>query len=158
MRIRSYQGSDWSQFFLATKRIMCFVAFLYSKHCQISLTSLNCSIWTTGECISAPGRQFSGYFVFTVPTFHSFVTTPAASHSQQPATAQQHRKCGQEFPRLRESKCSLGWWWWLHCQGTSCRWNLELMDWCGNATSALKLAVASRPGSVFCRFLKVNVI
>ena len=154
MWIRSYQGSNWSQFFLAIMHIMCFVAFLYSKHCQISLTSQNCSIWTTGECISAPGHQFSGYFVFTVPTFHSIVSTPAASHSPASSAG----SVEQEFPRLRESKCSLGCCWWLHCQGKACRWNLELMDWCGNASSALKLAVAGKPGSVFCRFLKVNVI
>ena len=153
MRIRSYQGSDWSQFFLATKRIMCFVAFLYSKHCQILLTSQNCSIWTTGECISAPGHQFSGYFVFTVS-----LNCYDASSQPQPSSA---GSVEQEFPRLRESKCSLGCCWWLHFalsrEGLSVKLRVDGSQ-CGNAPSALKLAVAGRPGSVFCRFLKVNVI
>ena len=69
-----------TKLFLATKPVLYYAAFLHPKHCQTSLTSLNCSILTL-ESVLAPSRQFSGYFVFTVPTFHSIVTTPAASHS-----------------------------------------------------------------------------
>ena len=116
-----------------------FPVFLHSRHCQRLLTSLNCSILTTGECISAPGRQFSGYFVFTVPTFHSIVSTPAASHSPASSAG----SVEQEFPRLRESKCSLGCCWWLHFalsrEGLSVKLRVDGSQ-CGNAPKCTQIS------------------
>ena len=86
--------------------------------------------------------------------FHSIVTTPAA----QPAAQEVWNKSFPDWESPNVVWAAAGGC-ILHCQGKACRWNLELMDHSvAMHPSALKLAVAGKPGSVFCRFLKVNVI